>query len=602
MQVKDDLYALVPKGFEENLAYRARMVRSAATDVQQRNDLWIMCKKSPLYYFNVFCWLFEPRTAKVLPFITYDFQDDLITEVLNCIGKYDLVIPKSRDMGVSWCCLTALEWLWHFHDYQTFLLLSRKEELVDKRGDPKELFYKIDFLHEHQPKWLLPTINRMKMLKENLDNKSVLGGESTNEFAGVADRKRGLFLDEYSKMDNQDSILRGTRDVTESRIFVFTPEGSHNKAYDIAHNDKFKTMELHWTLHPTKNLGLYKVTNGVLEVIDKKWHEANPGYAFVYDGPFFKNGKPRSPFYDAACNRADHPMEIAQELDIDYLGSDFQYFQGGEIEQLIRDHSHNPFMVGDLQFDTCSLLEGKFIAHEKGKLKLWMYTDVHGEPARDRSYTIGADIAAGTGATNSVLCIGDNKTGEEVGVYANSRIRPEAFADLAVAFCNWLSGPNGPAYLIWEAPGPGNNFRDRVLETGFRNFFYRAQEDSITRKPTLKPGWWPTVDTKTALLGEYRRVMLNGQWVVKCREEYDECKHYIFTEAQGITHSGAINTPDPSGAKHNHGDRPMASALCWKGMKSRKPTIKEVKPEILADSFAWRKLEAEKALLLKEAW
>ena len=45
------------------------------------------------------------------------------------------------------CCL---EWLWHFHDDMTFMLVSWKEEYVDN-GSPKSLFWKIDFIHKMQP-------------------------------------------------------------------------------------------------------------------------------------------------------------------------------------------------------------------------------------------------------------------------------------------------------------------------------------------------------------------------------------------------------------------------------------------------------------------
>ncbi|KKK51204.1 hypothetical protein LCGC14_3117290, partial [marine sediment metagenome] len=79
---------------------------------------------------------------------------------------------------------------------------------------------------------------------------STLGGESMNEFATTGDRKRGLFIDEFSKMNNQRTVFKGTQAVSDSRWFVFTPEGAANKAYDIAHNPKIKKLTLHWSRHP----------------------------------------------------------------------------------------------------------------------------------------------------------------------------------------------------------------------------------------------------------------------------------------------------------------------------------------------------------------
>ncbi len=603
----DDLYRIVPKDPVENLKFRIELLRTAATDESARQDLWCACAKSCLFYINTFCYLFEPRTSQVIPFITYDYQDDFILEVLDAIGwpnpktAHDLVAPKSRDMGVTWSVLTPKEWLWHFHERMTFLLLSRKEELVDKRGDPKELFSKIDFIHDHQPKWLLPNIRRMKMLKENVDNKSTLGGESTNEFAGVADRKRALFIDEFSKMDNQRKIFSGTRDVTDSRIFVFTPEGSANKAYDIAHNPKFKVINLHWSIHPTKGAGLYKVTNGKVEIIDQKWHDEHPGYEFYTHGEFLKNGKYRSPFYDKACARADHPMEISQELDIDYLGSDFQYFETQQIDELIK-RTMPPYLQGDLDHDIDSAEPRGFVENSHGFLKLWMNLDAQGFPPNDRSFVIGADISAGMGATNSCLTIGDEKTNEQVGQFACPRISPSALAVYAVALCKWLKGPDGRgAYLIWEAPGPGMEFRDRVLDLGYRDIYYRRQEDQLTKTVTQVPGWWPTKNTKNSLLGAYRRALIDVKYHVKSRAELEECRHYVFS-AGWVIHSGAVNTDDESGARENHGDRPTSSALCWKGMSENTAPLEFEEPEIPVGSFAWRRGLAEEAKRAQLAW
>ena len=601
------MYRIVPKDPAENLRFRVKLLRSAASDESARQDLWCACSKSLLFYINAFCYLFEPRTGYVLPFVTYPFQDETLMDILDAIGKagvedqHDLVIEKSRDMGVSWMNLTTLEWLWHFHERQTFLLLSRKEELVDKRGDDKELFKKIDFIHEHQPKWLLPSIRRMKMLKANEDNKSTLGGESTNEFAGIADRKRALFIDEFSKMNNQKAIFSGTRDVSKCRIFVFTPQGAANKAHDIAHNPKFKKLTLHWSKHPTKGAGLYRVTNGKVEIIDKEWHDANPEYDFYTRGEFLKNGKLRSPFYDEECERADHPMEISQELDIDYLGSDYQYFETHQLDELMT-RAFPAYTTGDLDHDIDSAEPRGFVENSHGFLKLWMNLDAQGYPPSDRSFVIGADISAGMGATNSCLTIGDKKTAEQVGQFACPRIKPSAFAVYAVALCRWLKGPDGQgAYLIWEANGPGMEFRDRVLELGYRNIYYRRQEDQLNKKITMMPGWWSTPGTKNSLLGAYRRVLIDNKYRVKSQAELEECRHYVFIKGCP-EHSGSVQTDDETAARFNHGDRPLSSALCWKGMNEVSAPLEFEEPEIPVGSFAWRTELAAEERRKQLAW
>jgi hypothetical protein len=50
---------------------------------------------------------------------------------------------KSRDMGVTWLCVGFAVWMWLFHPGTVVGFGSRKEEYVDKIGDPKSIFWKI---------------------------------------------------------------------------------------------------------------------------------------------------------------------------------------------------------------------------------------------------------------------------------------------------------------------------------------------------------------------------------------------------------------------------------------------------------------------------
>ena len=60
-------------------------------------------------------------------------------------------------------------------------------------------------------------------------------------------------------------------------------------------------------------------------------------------------------------------------------------------------------------------------------------------------------------------------------------------------------------------------------------------------------------------------------------------------------------TPDPSGARENHGDRPTADALCWKGMRG-KGQQKVTDAEMLPGSLAWRRLMAQQRKSKKAEW
>ena len=107
-----DLYSSVPKTLKENLEFR-RKICASATDIEVQRQLWTACKRDVLFFINTFCWLYEPRnsrlrgtTSNVIPFITYEFQDNALLQMNEALGVQDIGIEKSRDLGATWMFLT----------------------------------------------------------------------------------------------------------------------------------------------------------------------------------------------------------------------------------------------------------------------------------------------------------------------------------------------------------------------------------------------------------------------------------------------------------------------------------------------------------------
>jgi hypothetical protein len=331
---------------------------------------------------------------------------------------------------------------------------------------------------------------------------------------------------------------------------------------------------LHWTKHPVKAQGLY----------------------------IGGDGKPKSPWYDAECKRCIHPQEIAQELDIDFQGSDFQFFDPKEIDRLVMQCCRPPSFVGDLNFDPATSQPKSFVQRPGGPLRLWCGVDASGQVAHDRGYVIGADISAGTGSSNSVLSIADRNTGEKIGELVTPNLRPDELARYAVALCKWFHDAEGNgAFIIWEAPGPGRNFGDVVIELGYRHVYWKTKEESIARNTVPVPGWLPVKDAKRAVFGDYRRALLDGRFINRSREAMSELREIVYTANGSIEHSKATRTIDPSGARDNHGDRPTADALCCYALARRAPAIalrEDIVPE--GSILARRKLVEDKRRRLAE--
>jgi len=581
-------YSMVPKDFIENLLFRSELLAMAASDPLAAAQIRTLCAEDVLFYTNAFCWTYDPRSeVQVTPFITYDFQDDAMMNVVDCIlTGQDFAMPKSRDMGASWLGLTVFEWFWHFRNHLSFLLISRNEDYVDKRGNPKSLFWKIDFLHEYQPRWLLPTgrwdgwkdPNRKMLHLANGDNGSVIDGESTTGDAGRGDRRTAMFIDEHAAFELNDGfrVLKATRDTTNCRGFNSTPQGSHNGFYEVVHNTTARILRLHWAEHPTKRRGLYVTSKvGTVELLDdfrgivkvrQKGEVAAREVMFPDDYPFILDKKLRSPWYDDQCARCANPMEVAQELDIDFLGSDYQYFDPEFIDILRKKYCKSPILTGELEFDSESYMFKRFLEHDRGTLDLWITLD-------------------GAEASNSVSSIVDRTTHEKIGVLRTPFLRPNPFAKLTLALAKWLND----AFMIWDASGPtGKVFTQQVIGSRYGNIYYRRNEKKVTQQISDEPGYYLHPQARESLLEDYRADLADHTFINRSDRGMAECLQFIRKSDGTIEHSAAANTQDPSGARTAHGDEVIADALAALACRESGQRKKAEEPKIPEGCLAWR--------------
>jgi len=619
-------YDMVPKEPESNLYFRKNILDICRDDPFKAKTVRQMCAEDLLFYVNTFGFTYDPRQkTPVLPFITYDFQDETMLSIADCVNVgEDFTVPKSRCMGASWMGLTVFEWFWHFRNDMSFLLISRNEKYVDESGNPKSLFWKIDFLHRYQPKWLLPNGRRLadkdparRLLHlANVDTGSVIDGESTTGDAGRGDRRSAMFIDEHAAFDINDGfkVLRATRDTTKCRGFNSTPQGANNAFYEICHNSAARVIRLHWTAHPEYNKGLYKTDkNGKLELLDnysetvivRRKGEEQRDVVFPGDYPFKLDGKIRSPWYDNECARCVSDMEIAQELDIDFLGSDYQFFDPETIELLRKKNVRAPLLVGDLEFDPETLDPKRFTENPHGDVSLWIPL-VDGKIPFGMKFAIGSDVSAGTGASNSVSSIVNIGNNEKVGVFRTPHLRPNGFANNAMALAKFFNN----AFMVWDASGPtGKTFTMRVIAAGYGNVYYRRMEKKVGQRVTDEPGYFLNPEARTHVFENYREALGAQTFINRSGPAYTEMLQFIVKPGGTVEHSKAANSQDPSGAKSAHGDEVVADALANLGLSEKERMPKAKKPEIPMGCLAWRinqKKMAEKKQMsnteLGEGW
>ena len=594
-------YHMVPKDLKNNLLYRADVLKQIGKSRDLAHDAWIMAARDPLWYVNTFCWIYEPRTADVLPFITYPFQDYTIRMMVEAAGKFDIGIEKSRDMGASWMTLVVADWFLRFHEMSAIGLVSRNEDAVDKTSDPDALMWKLDFLRKQTPGFLqYPEKGRRSLMAENLNNGSTISGYSATGNVARGGRKLFFVKDEFAFFNADDAYraLASTQSVTECRVFLSTPHGASGAFYDVMHNadSDMRRITLHWSLHPTKSRGLYASVDGQRVLLDDE-------YVYPDDYNFVLDGKLRSPWYDRECRRSPAPWLVAQELDLDYQGSNATFFDADMLNLVKRKHGRVPRYRGRLGFDL-EEFDPAFSKSDSGDLKLWCQLDANNRPPTYRKYVLGADIAAGTQgshSSNSAFSVVDATTGEEVATFASNAISPSKFAQLCVAVCKWF----GNAMLVWEANGPaGAQYSQEIKRIDYTHVYYRKVKAVDVEKDTRKPGFWSDPDTKARVLGELARRLETGEFISHDEEMLDECRQYVFSNGE-LYHAQALTTQDDAGKGRAHGDRVIAAAMAVEGCGNTPDVAvseSERNPQRGSMAYRLKKSEDERLASLAEDW
>jgi hypothetical protein len=546
------------------------------------------CAASPWLWVNLFVWTFRQKRVNLdgeevpctgheahHPFVTWLVQDEFIGELVTAIeGGHDVLIDKSRDMGASWLCLTVLHWFWQFRSSVTFLELSRKEELVDKKGSMDSLFEKHRYINKWQPSWLRPRrITDKYMHLGNGDNGSTIDGESTNGDAGRGGRKTAILLDEFAAVANGEEVDASTADTTACRLYNSTPKGPGTQHHKIFETKRARILILPWWRHPEKSVGAYQV---MTEKGTAKW-----------TGPWHK--------LEAA--RRD-PKYMAQEVDMDHGKAGDMFFDGDVIERHRRAHQQAPEAMGNLKLDGDFGDEAKarIIARgdaskvfftgggERRPWKFWLPL-VNGRPPQDLTYVFGIDVSNGSGGSNSVISVVADEVGMKVAELATAFLSPEELAEQAVFAALWFGGSR-PAYMVWENNGPGGIFGRKVVKLGWNHFYFQRMDNVRAENKTPRWGWNSNQQRKEILLARYREALGKDHIINPCEESLNEVLDYVYDE-NGLLMPGKFKQ-DTNGARALHGDRVIADALTILG-RDELPKTRNLESRPPAGSFAARK-------------
>jgi hypothetical protein len=632
-----------------NMQFRKLCVGLGYESREAAHELWMLCARDPLFFLNTFAYLLETRgkqdwnttaqygTNKVIPFITRGYQDSLIMDTLQYLGRVDITIPKSRETGISWMIGGALAaWDWIFHDQTHIGFVSKDLLSANNPDDPDALFSKFHFLLQHLPYWLLaPTDYERNITKntfKNLRNNSSLTAYAAKADIGRGGRKAWMLMDEFHFFEQGDdyAALDSTVHVTPCRVFVSTANRDRGMAgafYDVV-SDATKNgvvIVIDWKDDPDKRRGLYRseLIDGTetykLIIEDTEfWDQYANDDGETYRNPlpveedteddnypFLLDGRTRSLYYDHVWNRpGSTPQSVAAELDRNFGGATAQIFNPQLLERAITSIKH-VVQSGDLVRIPDKDNEWKFQPLAVGgQTQLWMNL-VEGPECKlappEAEYVFGADISAGTGgewSSYSALEGLNKETGEHVFEWRSNRLDPIQFAELAVWVCKWFHG----AYLVPEVNGPlGQLFINKAArDLKYNNIYRRVKAGVGYREPTERIGY-VNADRGIELLKNMESQLRNKRVQLNSKIALDECSRYFMKNGK-LVHSAAEATEDGASMGLAHGDAAIALGCAVYGIDEI-PLVpeEEVKSEAPYQSFLWRRQQFEKVLQRSKA-
>ena len=490
-----------------------------------------------LRFFKYHLWTHDPRKNILdlygmqqpkLPFLLYDFQKEAVKEIVESIlSGNDILIEKSRDMGVSWLVISISLWFWLKHEAGNDILIgSRKFDYVDKKGSLDTLIEKFRYnLYQLHPAFMPDNFdaNRNDNVGSILNphTGSFLRGEANNPNFATSGRYLFILADEFSKWEETDEqAWTSMGDSSPSRIALSTPWGMGRKFAKLRFGGAIKVLTFHWTLHPIKGSGKW------FDESQKKW---------------------RSPWYDTECSRrsGNERADIGQELDIDYLSTGFPYFDNDKVQNEYEKLEKNPPKVKRYEFilhadDDSEYLE--LFETENGRI--W----IKDEPVKgwEYRYAISADIAEGLEhGDNSVAYVYDRITGFDVAGFTG-KIDTRTFAYLLAHLGNMYN----EAYIAPENNSHGAAVLQKLKEI-YNNIYHEEKFDMMVNIDTVRMGWNTNKKTRAIMCSALRESIDDGCHGIVEKEVFSECITFVNINGKPQADAG------------NWDDRIMAQAIKW---------------------------------------
>lgn len=218
------------RDYRKTYAWRMETLSKLRADASLLASAKAYYAEHPIQYICDWAETYDPRRkrGRWMPFILFQKQAEFIQfmEEMRRDNESGLV-EKCRDVGASWLGCAYSVWLMIFHPDVAIGWGSRKEALVDKKGDPDSLFEKMRMLIQRTPDVFRPATADAFLKIVNKDNGSTVTGEA-GDGIGRGGRKTMFCVDEAAHIERAELIEASLADTTDCRIDLSSVNGTGN--------------------------------------------------------------------------------------------------------------------------------------------------------------------------------------------------------------------------------------------------------------------------------------------------------------------------------------------------------------------------------------
>ncbi len=227
-------------------------------------------KANPIQFIDDWGNTLDPRSAGTkqpvfVPFILFPRQREWLEFTLQNWkdGEFGIT-EKSRDVGISWLCVSLSCTLCLFHENLAIGFGSQQQDKVDLLGDPSCLFYKARVFISYLPREFRGAWDKkihaphMRLLFPDT-NSSIIGECGDN--IGRGGRTAIYFVDEAAFIEHPLLVDQSLSATTNCRFDVSSVNGSANPFAAKARGGKYRKFTFHWRDDPRKDDAWYAKIN-----------------------------------------------------------------------------------------------------------------------------------------------------------------------------------------------------------------------------------------------------------------------------------------------------------------------------------------------------